>query len=85
MVFISYDKVADAIYIKFNEKKISKSIELDSGVIIDFASDGSIVGLEILNFSQRQIDLNKIVKMSADEIIPFLVVFKPEVKEDVRA
>ena len=35
MVDISYDPVADALYIKFSNEKIKESDEISDGVILD--------------------------------------------------
>jgi uncharacterized protein YuzE len=51
---ITYDKSVDAMYIKFNEKlayKSSKKISED--VLIDYAKDGKVVGVEILAASKN--------------------------------
>jgi len=40
MVSISYDSVADALYIKFSSEKIEESDEISEGVILDYNKDG---------------------------------------------
>ncbi len=51
---ITYDKSEDAVYIKFKECSVSNTQEDQSGnIIIDYASDNSIVGIEILNASSK--------------------------------
>lgn len=69
MMQIVYDKVADAIYIKFSNEDIHDSEEISEGIIIDYNKESNIVGVEILNFSKRDIDLNKIIMLSEDEIV----------------
>lgn len=49
------------MYIKFGSGKPRESLEIDDGVIIDIGDDGEILGIEILVFSKRNIDLNKII------------------------
>ncbi|MEO6539709.1 MAG: DUF2283 domain-containing protein [Ferruginibacter sp.] len=48
---VKYDKEVDILYIKLNDLPIKESDEDKPGVILDYAADGSIVGLEILNAS----------------------------------
>lgn len=47
-----YDKEEDILNIELKKGKYWKSIELPSGVIIDVAKDGSILGIEILKASK---------------------------------
>ena len=48
---VKYDKEVDILYIKLSDLPIKESDEDKPGVILDYAADGSIVGLEILNAS----------------------------------
>ena len=48
---VKYDKEVDILYIKLSDLPIIESSEDKPGVILDYAADGSIVGLEILNAS----------------------------------
>lgn len=51
---ITYDKKADAAYIKLSDKAVydaSKKITPD--VVVDYAKDGTIVGIEILDASRN--------------------------------
>jgi uncharacterized protein YuzE len=53
---ITYDKAVDAMYIKLNEKlayRSSKKISED--VLIDYAKDGRVVGVEILTASKNTV------------------------------
>ncbi|MEQ9716223.1 MAG: DUF2283 domain-containing protein [Candidatus Asgardarchaeum sp.] len=61
MVSISYDRVADALYIRFSSEKIKESDEIADGVILGYNENGKIIGIEILNYSKRNIDLNKLI------------------------
>ena len=73
MPSFTYDKVADALYIKLSGKKIKESVEIGEGIIVDYGEDNSIVGIEILNYSKKKIDLNELILMSDDEIVSSLV------------
>ena len=68
----SFDKVANALYIRFSNEKILNSEEIAEGIIIDYGKDENIVGVEILNFTSRKLDLNDLVKMIIEELIPKL-------------
>lgn len=68
----SFDKVANALYIRFSNEKILNSDEIAEGIIIDYGKDENIVGVEILNFTSRKLDLNDLVKMTIEELIPKL-------------
>lgn len=48
---VKYDKEVDILYIKLSDLPIKESDEDKPGVILDYAADGPIVGLEILNAS----------------------------------
>lgn len=50
---VKYDKKVDILYIKLNDKPIKESDEDKPEIILDYAEDGSIVGLEILNASVK--------------------------------
>lgn len=50
---IEYSKTADALYVYFQEVYVSKSKEIEEGVIIDFDENGHIIGIEILDAAKR--------------------------------
>ncbi len=50
---MTMDNEADALYIRFDETKIVESEEVSDGIILDFDSDGRVVGFEMLNVRQR--------------------------------
>ncbi len=66
---IEYDQVADAIYFRFKGEDVSESIEISAGVVIDYDSKGEICGIEVLAFSKRNFDLNRLVKLRDDELV----------------
>jgi uncharacterized protein YuzE len=75
---ITYDNVADALYIHRTHEKVHHSDEVDScpGIIVDYSETGGVVGIEILDFSRHQargLDLNALVKLSPDEVVPAVV------------
>ena len=50
---IEYDKDVDALYIRLQEKKVSKTEKIQDGLNIDFDSDGKLIGIEILDATER--------------------------------
>ena len=50
---VTYDTEVDVLRILFRDAPIEESDEDKPGVILDYDSDGNIVGLEVLNASQR--------------------------------
>ena len=50
---IRYDKEADALYIDLIDLPSMESEEIAPGIIVDYSKDGRIVGIEVLNASQK--------------------------------
>jgi uncharacterized protein YuzE len=50
---IKYDKETDILYVSFLDNKIVESNEQKPGIIMDYDKEGNIVGLEILNASEK--------------------------------
>jgi len=50
---IEYSKESDAIYVYFKEEYVAKSKEIEDGVVVDFDEKGQLVGIEVLDVSQR--------------------------------
>ena len=50
---VVYDQEVDVVRIVFNTAAIEESDEDKPGVILDYDSDGNIVGLEVLEASKR--------------------------------
>lgn len=50
---LKIDKENDALYFRLDESNIAESEEVQPGVILDFNSDGKVVGVEMLNISER--------------------------------
>ena len=69
----SYDKVANALYLHFSHEKVKDTEEINDGIILDYGEKDDVIGIEILNYTERNLNLNDIVKMNADEIIPVIV------------
>jgi len=50
---ITYDKEADALYIKLTDKKIISTEEIAESINIDLDYENKIVGIEVLYFVQK--------------------------------
>ncbi len=68
----SFDKVANTLYIRFSLEDILNSDEIAEGIIIDYGKENNVVGVEILNFTNRTLNLNDLIQMNVEELIPRL-------------
>lgn len=50
---IEYDQEVDALYIRVQEKHVARTQEITEGVNIDFDDEGKVIGLEILDATER--------------------------------
>ena len=50
---VTYDSDVDVLRILFSSAPIEESDEDKPGVILDYDKEGNVVGLEVLNASQR--------------------------------
>ena len=50
---VIYDSEVDVLRILFRDAPVEESDEDKPGVILDYDKDGNVVGLEVLNASQR--------------------------------
>jgi uncharacterized protein YuzE len=64
---IEYSKDIDALYIKLREAKIEDSMDIEEGVTIDLDEGGHIVGIEILDASEK-LEMSDIVNISIENI-----------------
>jgi len=69
----SFDKVANVLYLRFSDEEVESTEEITEGIIIDYGKREHVIGIEILNFSDRKLNLNDLIKMQAEEIIPLVV------------
>lgn len=69
----SFDKIANILYIRFSNENVIDSDEVAEGIIVDYGKDNKIIGLEILSFKKRKLDLNDLIDLNVEEIIPKLV------------
>lgn len=50
---VKYDKETDILYISLSSEPIAESDEDKPGVILDYSVSGALVGIELLNASQK--------------------------------
>jgi len=50
---LKVDKDNDALYFRLDESAIVESEEVEPGIILDFNAAGKVVGVEILNLSDK--------------------------------
>ena len=48
---VTYDAKADAVYVRFNTEKVSRTSVVDHLRMIDYSSDGAVIGIEFLEVS----------------------------------
>lgn len=64
---IEYSKQVDALYIHLREAPVAESRDVEEGVTLDFDSSGHLVGLEILDASERM-GLSSLVNVSIENL-----------------
>lgn len=50
---LSYDVATDSLYIHLNDTVAADSNEVVDGVVLDFAADGSLVGIDVQHASLK--------------------------------
>ncbi len=50
---IEYDRESDALYIQFRQVKSENNLDVEDGVTLDLDKEGHIVGIEILDATDR--------------------------------
>ncbi len=50
---LKVDKESDALYFRLDDSKVFESEEVEPGVILDFNSEGKVIGIEFLRISER--------------------------------
>jgi uncharacterized protein YuzE len=50
---IEFDQQADAMYIRLRAGTVAESNEVRSGAVFDFDAEGRVLGVEMLDVSQR--------------------------------
>jgi uncharacterized protein YuzE len=50
---IEYDREVDALYIRLQEKYVARTMELEEGLNLDLDEDGKLIGLEVLDATEK--------------------------------
>jgi len=50
---LQYDRETDSLYIHLNERTGTDAEEVSEGIVLDYAEDGTLVGIDIQHASQR--------------------------------
>ena len=50
---IEYDREVDALYIQLRDARPARALDVEEGVTIDVDAQGHIIGIEILDASER--------------------------------
>ena len=64
---IEYSKDVDALYIKLKDAAIEDSMDIEEGVTADLDENGHLVGIEILDASEK-LKLSDIVNISIENL-----------------
>lgn len=64
---IEYDQEADALYIQLRQAEAEDNIDIEEGVTVDLDKDGHIIGLEILDASER-LELSNLVNITIENL-----------------
>ena len=57
---LSYDPKTDSLYIHLTERPSVESDEVVNGIVLDFAEDGALVGIDVQHAS-RQVDISRLL------------------------
>ena len=65
---LNYYPDTDSLYIELSEKSSIESQEISEGIVIDYDSEGNIVGIDIDNASKK-LNLSELVPESCTKLI----------------
>lgn len=57
---ISYDQATDSLYIHLADRVSVESDEVQDGVVLDFDTNGALVGIDLQHASER-VDINNLL------------------------
>ncbi|MHA1654200.1 MAG: DUF2283 domain-containing protein [Candidatus Thorarchaeota archaeon] len=66
---VDYDPVADALYFHIGGGQVVSSEEISPGVIVDYDEMGDVLGIEVLSYSKRKLDLDRLIRLSHEELV----------------
>ncbi|MBI4767553.1 MAG: DUF2283 domain-containing protein [Deltaproteobacteria bacterium] len=64
---VEYSKNIDVLYIRLREAEIGDSIDIEEGVTVDLDEKGHIVGIEILDASEKM-DISDLVNINIENL-----------------
>jgi len=65
---IEYDREVDALYIRLQESDVSRTVEIEEGLNLDFDDEGKLIGLEVLDATERY-SLKDIFNLSTENLV----------------
>ncbi len=65
---IEYDREVDALYVRLQEKYVARTIEIEEGLNLDFDENGKLIGLEVLDATERY-SLTDIFNVATENLI----------------
>jgi len=65
---IEYDREVDALYVRLQEKYVDRTVEIEEGLNIDLDENGKLIGLEVLDATERY-SLADIFNISTENLI----------------
>ena len=65
---IEYDREVDALYVRLQEKYVARTVEIEEGLNLDLDDRGKLIGLEILDATERY-PLADIFNISTENLI----------------
>ncbi|MDM8552895.1 DUF2283 domain-containing protein [Desulfobacterales bacterium HSG2] len=65
---IEYDREVDSLYIRIQEKEVSRTREIEDGLNLDIDEHGKVIGLEIIAAAERY-ELKDIFNISTENLI----------------
>jgi len=66
---ISYDSEVDALYIRFLETTVTTK-HVAEGIAVDYAADGRIAGIEVLDAKKRFGDEQVLRRVVLEDLVP---------------
>jgi len=79
----NYDKIANALYIRFSSEKVVNSDDIAEGIILDYGKNDNVIGVEILNFTDRKLDLNDLVQLNKEDLISRLAQYSLALTKEI--
>ena len=65
---IEYDREVDALYVRLQEKYVARTIEIEEGLNLDLDENGKLIGLEVLDATERY-SLTDIFNVATENLI----------------